>query len=107
MSFIERFSMDQELVAGDFLNRDLPKDQRYLEKYFRTDIQRQFLKYYLTFHSAKRFAEHTGRPIDPEWARRLVIKLDQITEAHQNARQQGDFEVLSDIEAGTWCSKAK
>ncbi len=51
---------DSHFISGVFFDYDLPKEKRYLLKYFKTDLQRAFLRYYLIFGNFKNFVDHTG-----------------------------------------------
>ena len=67
-----------DFVAGTFFDFDVPVHQRWLLKYYTTDIERQFLKYYLVVRDHKRFAQHSGCPCRKEWAfgmKQRLLKL--------------------------------
>lgn len=51
---------DLDFISGKFFDQEIPKSQRYLLKYFKTDLQRAFLGYYLTFGKHTNFVDHTG-----------------------------------------------
>lgn len=51
---------DSYFISGIFFDYDIPKEKRYLLKYFKTDLQRAFLRYYLIFGNFKNFVDHTG-----------------------------------------------
>lgn len=51
---------DSEFISGSFFEFEVPKSRKFLLKYFRTDLQRMFLGYYLTFGNLKNFVDHTG-----------------------------------------------
>jgi len=51
---------DLDFVSGKFFDYEIPKNQRYLLKYFKTDLQRAFLRYFLVFNSHRNFSDHTG-----------------------------------------------
>jgi hypothetical protein len=51
---------DLEFISGKFLDCEIPKEKRYLLKYFKTNLQIAFLRYYLTFGTVNNFIDHTG-----------------------------------------------
>ena len=93
-------SNDLFLIAGNFFNLELPKEQQYLFKYFKTDVQRQFVCYYLTFNSVDKFIEHTGHVVTKRWLRGLRQKLNTLMERHKQAKENMDFQELAKIESG-------
>ena len=93
---------DLHLIAGNFFNLELPKDQQYLFKYFKTDIQKQFVCYYMTFQSIDNFTEHTGYVATRRWLRNLRGKLRKILESHKEAKEEMNFSTLTKIESGKY-----
>jgi hypothetical protein len=93
---------DLKLIAGDFFDLDLPKSKQYLWKYFTTDVQRQFLRYYLTFGTTARFVENTGHFCRPRWLASLVDRLDLLETTLKKAREDLNFEVVAAIESGNY-----
>jgi len=92
-----------EFISGRIFDPELPKERQYLWKYFRTHVQRVFIKYYLTFGSYTRFTDHTGHYCSKRWMRHLKRKLQRILKAHEKAREAaltGNFEILARIESG-------
>lgn len=51
---------DLGFVSGSFFDCEVPKNKRYLLKYFKTSIQLAFLRYYLVFGEHRNFVDHTG-----------------------------------------------
>ena len=79
--------MDLQLISGEFLYDDsVPKEKRWLFKYFKTTGQKRFLAYHLQFSELKQrgpyvfyrnFTDHTGvyctiRVIQ-KWIKKLLI----------------------------------
>ena len=96
---------EMEFVSGKIFEIDLPQSQQYLWKYFKTRLQRQFIKYYLTYRSYLHFTDHTGYYCSDRWVRALKIKLQRLERAHeaaQDAARRGDFEPLALIQSGKY-----
>jgi hypothetical protein len=97
---------DLKLVSASFMEKQLPREQQYLLKYFpwafskNNEIQRQFLFYYLEFGHTRRFREHTGCYCSERWLKKLTRRFKKLTEAHAKAKQEMDLETLTLIEMG-------
>lgn len=39
---------------------EIPKEKLYLKKYFKNELQRTFLKYFMVMGEVKNFTDHTG-----------------------------------------------
>jgi hypothetical protein len=87
-------------IAGKFLDYVIPKDKKYLSKYYTTEIERQFLLYYLVFRSRKRYLEHTGIHVRKRWLEVLESRLLRIEDIHRKARFDFDLEKVAQIESG-------
>ena len=95
---------DLKLVSGDFLNLELPKDKRYLYKYFNTEIQMQFLRYYYIFGNFDRFMEHTGYFCTKRWLRDLKNKYEILISVYDEAKKNMNFTLLVEIQSGKFKS---
>ena len=97
-------NLDQEMafIGGQFFESELPKERRYLLKYFKSDIQQQFLRYMLMFGSCVRFTEHTGYHCSKRWLKVLKSRLRQLEAAKKTARESMDLETLTLIETGKY-----
>ncbi|RTK97697.1 MAG: hypothetical protein EKK64_00345 [Neisseriaceae bacterium] len=91
---------DLKIISGDFERYQIPKDKRYLLKYFKTDIQLAFLKYILVFKNYKNFIDHTGRWCRPKYLKALNERFLAIQAAHKQAKYNFDLTFLSEIESG-------
>ena len=91
---------DLELISGNFFDLDLPKSKRYLFKYFKTDIQRQFVRYYHIFGSKKHFVNHTGWHCKKRWLELLVVRFNFLEKTLKKAREEMDFNMITLIESG-------
>jgi hypothetical protein len=89
-------------LAGQFFDYELPKEKQYLLKYFRTDLDRQFLRYYFCFEQYEHFTDHTGMRCQEKWLRALKKKLDHIVSVHDEAKREGKLSLLTKIESGKY-----
>jgi hypothetical protein len=51
---------DLKFISGKFSEVEIPKSHRFLFKYFTTDIQVAFVKYFWVFRDWSNFVDHTG-----------------------------------------------
>ena len=98
--------LDEELafISGQFFDYVLPKDKMYLYKYFTSDSDRQFVRYFLLFKEVSNFVDRTGFYISKPWLRRLKSKFTALENAYEVARKTGDFELIGQIELGNYKS---
>jgi len=89
----------------DFLSREyecldnIPKEKKYLLKYFRKEIQKHFLQYYFVFGNYDNFVDHTGFYCQTKWLKILHKKLIDLEELYSNAKKNMDLDLLGKIEA--------
>lgn len=91
---------DLKLISGEFFDLDLPKEKQYLFKYFPTEIQQQFVRYYYLFGDYERFMEHTGWFCTNRWLRKLKARYDELTLIYDKAKKDMDFTTLAEIQNG-------
>lgn len=91
---------DLDFLSKEFERSDIPKEKRYLLKYFRKDIQQSFLKYYFIFGDYTNFVDHTGLYCQSRWLKILHQKLIDLENVHTTAKSNIDLELLSRIESG-------
>jgi hypothetical protein len=91
---------DLDFISGDFFDIEMPRSKKYLFKYFRTNIQKQFVRYYHVFNSARRFPEHTGWHCEKRWLQLLVVRLNLLERTLKKARAEMDFNTVTLIESG-------
>ena len=89
-------------IGGTFFNCDLPKDRSYLFKYFRSRLEKQFLRYYYCFEDIEHFTDHTGYRCQKRWLRILVARLKRLTAIYANAKSEANLELLALIESGKY-----
>lgn len=94
-------------IAGDFSEFEIPRDKQYLFRYFKTDLEQQFLKYLYCFGDYENFVEHTGHYCQHRWLHVLKRRHDIIVSYYQdvkkdifNSDDDLDFNVLVQIEKG-------
>lgn len=94
---------DLWLLSCGWIDQEIPKDKRYLLKYFTTALQFAFLKYFLLTGSRKNFIDHTG------WycGERLLLKFEEryhtLTKLYETSKMsltEEGMETVFRIEAG-------
>ena len=95
---------DPELffISGKMFDVDIPKEQKWLLKYFKVPVQRQFLFYYLTLGDPWNFSVHTGYASSKRSLFRLRYKLEKLLDLHKKAKDNFDFELLTKLETGRY-----
>jgi len=93
---------DLDFISGKFFDYTLPKELRYLQKYFKSEVQMQFLRYYILFGHTTRFVDHTGHAVSRRWLKKLKVKFISITESHQQAKKDFDLTKVAKIESGKY-----
>ena len=93
---------DLDFIAGKFEDLPIPKEQKYLLKYFKTDIQQAILRYYLVFGEMSCFIEHTGYYTTKSYLYRQEQKLQELMKVHAEAKSSMNFEDLWKIESGKY-----
>lgn len=93
---------DLEFISGRFADLSIPKEQKFLLKYYKTDLQRAILKYYLVFGETSCFIEHTGYYTTKSYLYRQEQKLHVILAVHKEAKSSMNVEELWKIESGKY-----
>ena len=96
---------DLDFISGKFFDHDVPKDKQYLLKYFTTDLQVAFLRYYFVFGHTRNFVDHTGYFCSKMLLSKLGKRFRDLIEAHAIAKAdftEGGMEVLAAIEEGKY-----
>lgn len=89
---------DIEFLSGRFLDYEIPKEKRYLLQYFKNDLQRSFLKYYLVFGEVWNFTDHTGYYCTKRFAFKLADRFKRLTKTYEEAKWSLDEEGMALIE---------
>lgn len=91
---------DLLFLSQEYESFVIPKNKKYLLKYFSTDLQEAFLKYLLVFGDYDNFVEHTGLACQLRWMKTLKDKFDNLEAAHAQAKKDMDMTKLAEIERG-------
>lgn len=81
---------------------EVPKEQKYLLKYFDTPLQEAYLKYWLVYKDHSNFVDHTGFACQLRWLKILNKKFFELEKAREEAKKNMDLSVLVDIEMGKY-----
>jgi hypothetical protein len=79
---------DLDFISGRFLDYEIPKDHRWLLKYFKTDVQVVFLRYYILFGEVRNFVDYTGCHCSRRSKFRMQDKFLRLKHAHNEAKQE-------------------
>lgn len=96
--------MNKDLIflGRQFETFEIPKDKRYLLKYFDTPPQELFLKYFLSFGNFDHFVDHTGVVLQVRWMKILKQKLELLLALHAEAKKNFDLSGVAKIESGKY-----
>ncbi len=89
-----------EFLSGNFFSCDLPESKRYLFKYFRTAIQKQFLRYFFVFGDSELFMQHSGFHCDDSYLEKMRKKYLKIERIYDEAFKKMDMMKLGQIKSG-------
>src|SRR4051812_33056716 len=103
-------NLDMEFIAGNFLYGDVPPGKEYLRHHFQTEMEAAFLSYYLIFYKLRskkniqnfyrNFCDHTGICCSVRWVEKLLIRVDKIETALEEASKNFDPTRVGDIKSG-------
>jgi len=88
---------DLHFISGRFFEFQIPKDKRYLLKYFKGKLQVAFLRYYMVFSNSKNFIEHTGYKCDKSLLSRLEKRYRNLTKFYDYNKKSFTEEGLKNI----------
>jgi hypothetical protein len=91
---------EAEFLAGVFFEFELPYDKIFLFKYFMSDLEKQFLRYYFCFQEIEHFSNHTGFCCQTRWTRILEKRLKMLMQCHEYYKKNFELEKLAKIEMG-------
>jgi hypothetical protein len=86
--------------SSDFMHDQLPKEKRWMSRYFKTRTKRLFLKYFCAFGCSTRFCQHSGEICTKRYIKKMKRQFLNLTKKHEDARADFDLEALSRIETG-------
>ena len=78
----------------------IPKELGFLNRYFKTKVQRAFLKYYYVFRDKKFFIEHTGIVATSSFLIKLAGKFEYLLQEYENAKKDLNLEKLAAMQSG-------
>jgi hypothetical protein len=93
---------DIDFISGKFFDFDPPPEKQFLFKYFKTDIEQCFIKYYYCFGNYDNFIDHTGLFCQKRWLRMLKKRMDTILFIRDKAKKDMDFDTVFMIESGKY-----
>lgn len=79
---------------------EVPREEAYLYRYFRSYTQRIFLHYVYVFDDLENFQDHTGIYLRKYWARILFRRLNNLRRLYKEAKDNFNLEVLTKINNG-------
>lgn len=79
---------------------EIPKDKRFLFKYFKCRIQRHFLKYFIFFGNYDNFVDHSGLCCQRRWLKNLEKKYNDLIYLQSIFKSNFEIEMLSKLESG-------
>jgi hypothetical protein len=89
---------DLDFFSGKFFEFQIPKEKRYLLKYFKSDLQINFLKYYMIFRNTKNFSNHTGYKCSESLKKKLEKRFNDLVELYDKSKTSFTEEGLQTIQ---------
>jgi hypothetical protein len=89
-------------LAGLFFEYDIPREKQFLLRYFRSPLEKQFVRYYLCFGEIDNFVDHTGFFCQKRWLRILKKRIDKIMSVHENYKKSFELDKLREMENGRY-----
>ena len=90
----------KSFFVSDFMKMPVPKEERWMTRYFKTRTKKLFLKYFLAFGSATRFCQHSGEVCTKRYVKKMKMQFLKIRNLHDKAKTDFDLEFLSKIKVG-------
>lgn len=87
-------------MSNNYLYQELPKDKKFLLKYFKGDLQNSYVRYVVFFGSHNNFMDHTGIKITESWLKKLESKYKDLIYLHSLSKSLSNFALLSELESG-------
>lgn len=94
---------DFHLISGEFFEYEIPKEKKYLLKYFTGKLQVAFLRYYLVFGNVRNFTDHTGYSCSNGLLFRFLKRFRGLTNLYEKSKSnlsEDGLKTLSLIESG-------
>ncbi len=94
-------NLDSILISSKFIVEDiLPKEKKYLYKFFKSKTLRIFVRYYNLFRDHHNFSNHSGIRMTVKKAGLYRMKFELLEKMYDEARKAGDFELIAMMESG-------
>lgn len=96
---------DLEFISGEFFHYQIPKEKRYLKKYFTGKLQTSFLRYMLVFDTRKNFTNHTGCRCTESLQKRMEIKYRNLVDLYDKSKSaltEEGMKTIQLIESGKY-----
>lgn len=94
---------DFEFISGRFFDFEIPKEKRYLLKYFKGKLQVAFLRYYMIFGSRQNFTDHTGhrcaKSLQEKLEKRYLNLVDLYDRSKSSFTEEG-LQIIQLIDSG-------
>lgn len=78
---------DLQVISRNFIDCEIPREKMFLLKYFDTEIQKAFLRYYLIFGDLRNFSDHTGYRCSERLLYRFQFRLKRLLEIYEHAKK--------------------
>lgn len=95
-------NLDLWFIGNLYESYEIPREKRYLLKYFRTTVQSLYLKYVFLYGNHINFVDHTGYRCQERWLKILDTRLQKLQAAHAEAKKNLDLTTLAKIEKGKY-----
>ena len=89
------FQKNLDWINKKYEKTDIPKEHLFLKKYYKTKIQKIFLKYYYCMREYKNFTDHTGFSASLSFLQRLANKFEFLICEYKNAKLEMDLDKIS------------
>jgi len=93
-------NLEIQFLSGNYFDYEIPLDKNYLLKYFKTEIQLHFLKYFLKFSTRDKFIDRTGIYCTDRYLLSLERKYFKIEQLMEEAKKNFDFKLVEKINSG-------
>lgn len=97
---------DALFLAGVFFDYDIPREKQFLIKYFRSPLEKQFVRYYLCFGEIDNFVDHTGFFCQKRWVRILKKRIEKILSIREVYKNNFELDKLRELEEGRYDMRA-
>jgi hypothetical protein len=93
---------DLDFISCKFVDFEISAEKKFLFKYFRTNIEQSFVKYYFCFGEYVNFTDHVGLYCQLRWLKMLKKRIDKILQIRDKAKKEMDFDTVFMVESGKY-----